>query len=105
MNNTENLSTKTLHRPVRFQGTLAQADENSLTHLFTWADEDTRCMNCDCRPAHAAASYPCGTEPARETVVSYFNEDGEVVGQEITADRPKVDGYTIAQSYVAPVEG
>lgn len=53
-------------RPVRFTGTPAQAAANLGTHRFDWDDPDARCWNCDCRPSHAAASYPCGAEVPRE---------------------------------------
>jgi hypothetical protein len=58
-----------LNRPVAFGGTAEQAAANRETHCFDWSDPDCRCWNCDCRPSHAAASYPCGQEPPREDVV------------------------------------
>jgi len=50
--------------PVPFPGTAEQAIANAYTHVFD-DDPDTRCMNCDCRPSHVAASYPFGEEPPR----------------------------------------
>lgn len=35
---------------------------NRLTHRFT-GGQDARCWQCDCRPGHYAADWPCGTEP------------------------------------------
>jgi hypothetical protein len=60
----------TIHRPIRFTGTEAQRRTNFNTHLFLYDsfDEETRCDVCDCRPSHAAASYPCGAIVPRETV-------------------------------------
>jgi hypothetical protein len=56
-------------RPVRFQGTDAEARANYATHVFIYdEDGDTRCADCDARPTHAAASYPCGTRVPSETV-------------------------------------
>jgi hypothetical protein len=62
-------NTITIDLPVRFSGTAEESAANFRTHAFAWDDDgDTRCMNCDCRPSHAAASYPCGTEPPRQIV-------------------------------------
>ena len=60
-------------RPIRFQGTPEQKLANRQTHRFHTEqfDEDdfeTRCTECDCKPWHAAADYPCGTEPPREVI-------------------------------------
>lgn len=57
----------TITRPVRFPGPTAEAIENRATHNFD-DDADGRCFSCDCRPAHAAASYPCGAYVPSETV-------------------------------------
>lgn len=61
-----------INRPVRFPGTPEQAAANYRTHYFITngdpEDGDYRCMDCDCKPGHVAASYPCGTEPPRETI-------------------------------------
>lgn len=56
----------TIDRPIRFAGTQAEADANFNTHYFD--SEYGRCYDCDSRPTHAAAEYPCGTEPPREIV-------------------------------------
>jgi hypothetical protein len=62
----------TINRPVRFGGTEAERDRNFRTHDFHASgdpeDGDVRCWRCDCKPWHAAASYPCGEEPPRETI-------------------------------------
>lgn len=71
-----------VNRPVEFQGTREEAAANFASHAFSWSldpDEagDERCFNCDSRPSYAAASYPCGAEVPRETVL--FVEPGETV--------------------------
>jgi ketosteroid isomerase-like protein len=63
----------TYSRPVRFAGTDAEREANRATHHFhTYCygedDFETRCVDCDCKTWHAAADYPCGTEPPREVV-------------------------------------
>lgn len=52
--------------PVPFTGTDEQKRANYATHRFT-RDEDgeVRCWNCDCKPWHVAATYPCGVTPPR----------------------------------------
>lgn len=57
-----------VNRPVAFPGTREQADRNHATHDWCTWDDDTRCVNCDSKPWHVAADYPCGEEPPRETV-------------------------------------
>lgn len=58
-----------IDRPIRFAGTAEEAAANRDSHHWTTFDgEEYRCMWCDAAPWHAAASYPCGTEPPRETV-------------------------------------
>ena len=55
-----------MNSPVPFEGTDEQRKENLATHYFThMGDYEYRCSDCDCKPWHAAASYPCGTEPPR----------------------------------------
>lgn len=62
----------TINRPVRFQGTDAEKAANYRTHHWVADgppdDCEVRCFDCDAKPWHAAASYPCGVEPPRETV-------------------------------------
>lgn len=59
----------TLNRPVKFPGTDAQAKANFHTHYWTTPDgENYSCGRCDAKPWHAAAEYPCGEEPERETI-------------------------------------
>jgi hypothetical protein len=56
-------------QPVPFQGTEAEKIVNRTTHFWTQLDEhEIYCGNCDCKPWHAAADYPCGTEPPRQVV-------------------------------------
>lgn len=54
--------------PVPFEGTKEEIIVNFKSHNFCWGDDegDARCSECDCRPAHAAAHYPCGNEPPRK---------------------------------------
>lgn len=59
----------TPNRPVKFPGTPEQAKANYHTHLWGTIDGDNFfCVRCESKPWHAAASYPCGEEPERETV-------------------------------------
>ncbi len=62
-----------LNVPVPFDGTPEQARANRATHHFytTQYDEDsfeTRCTDCDCKPGHQAANYPCGASVPRMTI-------------------------------------
>jgi hypothetical protein len=57
-----------INRPVRFTGSDEEAAANFRTHYWAGNDPDARCGECDCKPWHAAARYPCGVEPPRETV-------------------------------------
>ena len=62
----------TYNMPAPFPGTPEEAAANRDTHLFVYDgtpdDADVRCWNCDCRPSHVAASYPCGANVPRITV-------------------------------------
>jgi hypothetical protein len=55
--------------PVRFTGTEEERAANRATHNFFRTgghdDYELRCGHCDAKPWHAAAEYPCGTEPPR----------------------------------------
>lgn len=54
--------------PVPFSGTDVMKKENFNTHIWQQVDEcEVRCFHCDSKPWHAAAFYPCGQEPPRET--------------------------------------
>lgn len=57
-------------RPIRFTGTAEEAAANFATHNFFSTgygdDGDYRCGDCDSRPSHAAARYPCGADVPRE---------------------------------------
>lgn len=56
-------------RPVLFAGTTEERNANYNSHHFVCFDgEETRCVYCDSRPSHEAASYPCGADVPRETV-------------------------------------
>lgn len=59
-------------RPVPNPDRVA-ARANARTHRFITSIDPTeeRCMDCDCRPTHTAAEYPCGTKVPRQ-VVAYF---------------------------------
>ena len=63
-----------INRPVKFQGTDEEKQANRRTHHFSPTDwdedgpQDYRCMDCECKPGHKAADYPCGTNPPRETI-------------------------------------
>lgn len=63
-------------RPVKFSGSDAQKRENFLSHHFVNWDDEYRCSNCDCKPWHAAAEYPCCSDVPRE-VVEISNTGGE----------------------------
>ena len=57
-------------RPVRFSGSPEQRAANRATHRWVQPapDETYECMDCLAKSWHAAADYPCGTEPPREIV-------------------------------------
>jgi hypothetical protein len=57
-----------INRPIAFQGSEEERQTNRDSHNFSYDYEEVRCFDCDCRPSHVAADYPCGTEPPRETV-------------------------------------
>jgi hypothetical protein len=49
--------------PVPFPGTAEERAANRATHFF--GGIDGRCFDCDSRPTHVAADYPCCVEPPR----------------------------------------
>lgn len=57
-----------INRPIEFSGSAEERAENYASHRFSW-DEESRCVNCDSRPSHVAAHYPCPVDPPRETVL------------------------------------
>jgi hypothetical protein len=58
-----------INQPVPFDGSEEQCRKNFNTHSWASYDEiDYNCAVCDCKPWHAAASYPCGIEPPRITI-------------------------------------
>lgn len=66
-----------IDRPIPFKGSQEERIANRQTHywgLISFADiDEVRCLDCDCKPWHVAADYPCGEEPPREVV----DEDGD----------------------------
>jgi hypothetical protein len=50
--------------PKPFDGTEQEAKANFSSHHFV-NNDDPSCLNCDCKPWHITASYPCGVEPPR----------------------------------------
>lgn len=54
--------------PVAFSGTEEERQSNRESHNFSYDCEEVRCFNCDSRPSHTAADYPCGTKVPRATV-------------------------------------
>ena len=58
----------TVNEPIPFAGTPEQAEANRLTHHWSFDGDALACWNCDAKPWHAAASYPCGQEPERREV-------------------------------------
>lgn len=56
----------TFTRPVPFAGTDAQLLRNRRSHQF--GGIDGRCWECDVKPWHESANYPCGAQIPRETV-------------------------------------
>lgn len=57
-----------IDRPVPFQGTPEERKANVESHRWRRFGGEVVCANCDCKPWHAAALYPCGVEPPREQV-------------------------------------
>lgn len=53
-----------LTRPRKFQGTEAQKQANRASHYFV----DGHCVDCDCKPWHETANYPCGGPVPRERI-------------------------------------
>jgi hypothetical protein len=56
-----------------------QAIINYHTHSFAYTDDESRCVNCDCRPTHKASFYPCGEEPPR--ILRTISDDGKIVSE------------------------
>jgi len=57
-----------INRPIPFNGTEEERRANRLSHFFSGEPGDERCMDCDSRPSHEAANYPCGVSVPRETI-------------------------------------
>lgn len=49
--------------PQPFEGTKEERTANYRSHSFY--GEDGRCWDCDCKPWHEAAFYPCGARVPR----------------------------------------
>ena len=63
----------TINRPIAFAGSEAEKRANRASHnfaTFQYSEDDaeTRCYDCDSRPSHYAADYPCGASVPRETI-------------------------------------
>ncbi len=61
-----------VNRPIPFDGTPEQKAANYRSHAWHTCgdpeDGDVHCADCDAKPWHKAASYPCGVDVPRETV-------------------------------------
>ena len=68
----------TINEPVPFTGTTEEAEANFATHSFGYDgdDYDARCMYCDAKVWHKAATYPCGSDVPRQVRV-FFSDDTE----------------------------
>lgn len=59
----------TINEPIPFPGTREELDANFASHSWDSFDGmDGHCFNCDCKPWHIMAQYPCGTIPPRHYV-------------------------------------
>lgn len=61
--------TDTVDMPVPFSGTQDQRIANRKTHY--WREDygaEVLCFNCEAKPWHVAAEYPCGTSPPRQQI-------------------------------------
>ena len=56
---------QTINRPVSNPDPEAAAEA---IHTHSFDAEAARCWDCDCRPWGAIATWPCGTDVAREDV-------------------------------------
>jgi hypothetical protein len=54
-----------INTPVPYPGTDEEKTLNRASHVWLSGDSDTRCINCDCKPWHIHADYPCGDEAPR----------------------------------------
>lgn len=55
-----------MNAPIPFRGLPDEAAANRASHR--WAGDpysEIRCYECDAKPWHVAANYPCGVEPPR----------------------------------------
>lgn len=60
----------TINMPVPFPGTPEQRRANLDSHNWTtFNGVDYNCMDCDCKPGHVSAGYPCGADVPRHDVV------------------------------------
>lgn len=66
--------------PLDTPENMAQAMLNYYSHNFTYDhDEPARCTECDCKPVHKAAHYPCGEEPPR--MLRTLDDDGKIISE------------------------
>lgn len=55
--------------PVPFPGTPEERRANLDSHNWsTLNGEDYNCLDCDCKPGHVSAGYPCGADVPRHDV-------------------------------------
>jgi hypothetical protein len=54
-----------INRPIVFEGSVEERAANYATHYFS----EGRCVDCDSRSTGVSASYPCGAEIPRETII------------------------------------
>jgi len=64
--------------PKPFDGTDEQARANfSSHHWIEWAEFEVACMECDSKPWHKAAYYPCGTHVPRQ--IFEYDKEGALI--------------------------
>lgn len=51
--------------PAPYEGTEDEIKANRASHIWLSGDSDARCIQCDCKPWHIHADYPCGVEAPR----------------------------------------
>lgn len=78
---------KTADAPIPFGGSEEEAQANYDSHNWTaLTDDEIRCFNCDAKPWHRGAYYPCGTTPPRGDVPYMpFTPRGKTAGDWETA--------------------
>ena len=67
------------NRPVQFDGTKEEREANYQTHHWVNDGDSGRCMECDSKPWHTHANWPCGAEAPRENVpLANLYQNGEL---------------------------